>query len=215
MSDCPDCENKAVEAEEVKTEEVAAEAEETKAEEVKAEEVAAEAEETKAKEAADKPADTPAVKVLKSLGRIAATTIIVVGILFLIFKTHVMEVYYEQCDAGYNRELIEQKLQDGSLKGKAGDDYTYTVTARKDNNGIVYTVVIKVDDKEYKMEWFPEWNKENNNLEIKDEDENESKWKEACIAVENKVNAKKAKAAPAAEVKEEAAPAKEAAPAAK
>jgi hypothetical protein len=215
MSDCPDCENKAVEAEEVK-----AEVEETKAEEIKAEteEVKAEdvaAEDTKAEDAADESADSVGIKILKSVGRIVAATIIAVGILFLCFKTHVMEYYYEQFDAGYNRELIEAKLQDGSLKGEKDVDYKYTITPRKDNNGVVYTVIITVDDKEFKMEWYPEWDKENNALKITDGDENESMWKEACNAADNKVRAKNAKAAPAAEVKEEAAPAKEAAPAAK
>ena len=150
MSDCPDCEKQVIEAEEVKAEEAAVEAEE-----VKAEEAAAEAAEENAEAAGEnaeekKPEDTTAVKILKSVGRVVATTIIVVGILFLIFKNQILEPYYEQCDAGANRELIDQKIL-GQFKGEKGTDYNYTVEARKDNNGIIYTIVVTIPGEVLKL----------------------------------------------------------------
>ena len=193
MSDCPDCEKQVIEAEEVKAEEVAAEAEEVKAEEVAAE-VAEENAEAAGENAEEKkPEDTTAVKILKSVGRIAATTIIVVGILFLIFKNNILEAYYKQCDAGANRELIDQKIL-GQFKGEKGTDYNYTVEARKDNNGVIYTIVVTIpgdDSKSWKFEWFPEWNTEEGALTIVDSDMNESLFKEAANEIENRVNAKK------------------------
>ncbi len=197
MSDCPDCEKQVIEAEEVKAEEAAVEAEEVKAEEAAAEENAEAVEENTeaAGENAEekKPEDTPAVKILKSVGRVVATTIIVVGILFLIFKNQILEVYYEQCDAGANRELIDQKIF-GQFKGEKGTDYNYTVEAGKDNNGIIYTIVVTIpgdDSKSWKFCWFPEWNTEKGELAIVDEDMNESIFKEAANEIENRVNAKK------------------------
>ena len=204
MSDCPDCEKQVIEAEEVKAEEAAVEAEEVKAEEAAAEaaeentEAAGENAEENAEAAGEnaeekKPEDTPAVKILKSIGRIVATTIIVVGILFLIFKNHILEAYYKQCDAGANRELIDQKIF-GQFKGEKGTDYNYTVEAGKDNNGIIYTIVVTIpgdDSKSWKFCWFPEWDTEKGVLVIVDEDMNESQFKEAANEIENRVNAKK------------------------
>jgi hypothetical protein len=113
MSDCPDCENKVVEAE--------VKAAEEKAEEVKAEEVKAEA----AVEAKEVKAVSPAVKVFKSLFRIVAATIIVAGILFLIYKQIIFRWYYEN----YESAAVKQKIAtmvSGGLGENSG--FTYTIT---------------------------------------------------------------------------------------
>ena len=140
MSDCPDCENKVVEAEEVKTEEVVAEAEEVKAEEAKTEEAAAE--ETAAEETAKKE-DTIAVKILKSIGRVAAATIIVAGLIFIIWRHEILKAWYEQRESSTVVDMIKTQITAG-LPGKAGEDFTYEIKYFDDGapNPNYYEVII-------------------------------------------------------------------------
>ena len=137
MSECPDCEKKAVEAEaaEVKAEEVKAEAAEEKAEEAKAEAAEEKAEEVKAE------APVPMyMTILKSVGRVVALVVILAGIGYLLLQHNIKEYYYEQCDTKVVRDLITTKVSGGL--GNSG--YTFEIAFLDDVD--LYEITVKDAD---------------------------------------------------------------------
>lgn len=117
MSDCPECK------EEVKVEEV-------KAEEVKVEETAA------------KPADSPAVKILKSVGRVVGLTAILAAILFVVLQDNIYRYCYEQ---RYSSK-VENMIKDQVKAGLGDSGFTFTVEyipySEENQNGNYYKVVV-------------------------------------------------------------------------
>ena len=154
MSECPDCEKKAVEAEaaEVKAEEAKAEAAEEKAEEVKAEAAEEKAEEAKAEAAEEKTEEAKAEEVkaeapvpmymtiLKSVGRVVALVVILAGIGYLLLQHNIKEYYYEQCDTKVVRDLITTKVSGGL--GNSG--YTFEIAFLDDVD--LYEITVKDAD---------------------------------------------------------------------
>ncbi|MBR7121015.1 MAG: hypothetical protein IKC94_02105 [Lentisphaeria bacterium] len=141
MSECPDCENKnveAVETEKNEAAEVKAEAAEVKAE---AAEVKAEATEVKSEDSEAPAAPVPAyVNVLKSIGRVVALIIILAGIGYLLLQHNIKEYWYEQCDTAPIREEITTMVTGGL--GESG--YTFEIAFL--NDVALYEITVK-DDK--------------------------------------------------------------------
>ena len=216
MSDCPDCENKVVEAEVKAAEEKAEEVKAEVAEEVKAEEVKAEV----AEEAKEVKAVSPAVKVFKSIFRIVAATIIVAGILFLIYKQVIFRWYYEN----YESAAVKQKIAtmvNGGLGENSG--FTYTITyfdegvnaeGKKADLNAANGYKITVNDKDGKevdsFEMYAQYDIAKKELKVLFyENGQESIW-QGIIRKANafkKVKAEAAPAAPAAPAEIKAAPA--------
>ena len=132
MSDCPDCENKAVETEEVNVE--AAEKDVEIAVEEKAEEV--------------KAAETCVCKkIAKSIARIIAGIIIIAGIVFLVFRHEIQRVWYEERENSTVIEMIKSDLIIAELPGNAGEDFTYEIKYVDEGhpNPNYYEVIISSD----------------------------------------------------------------------
>ena len=164
MSECPDCEKKALEAEET----VKAEAAEEKAEEVKAEAAEEKAEEVKAEAAEEKAEEVKApvpvyMTILKSVGRVVALAVILAGIGYLLLQHNITEYYYEQCDTKAVREEISTKV-DGGL-GNSG--YTYEIAFLDDV--ALYEITVKDADgnEAGKFRMYADYDVEQKSYELK------------------------------------------------
>ena len=94
MSECPDCEKNAVQTEEVNTDAAAA-----------------------------KPAEAPAVKILKSIGRVVGLTAILAAILFFVLQDNIYRHLYEQ---RYSTK-VESMIVDQVKAGIGNSGFTFTV----------------------------------------------------------------------------------------
>ncbi len=190
MSECPDCEKKAVEAEaaEVKAEEVKAEAAEVKAEE-KVEEV---------------KAPVPLhVTILKSISRVAALVIILAGIGYLLLQHNIKEYYYEQCDTKAIREEISTKVAGGL--GNSG--YTFEIAFL--NDVALYEITVKDADGNDagKFRMFADYDVEQKSYELKFDESTDPHSIYVFEAICRRANARPAADAPAADAPAADAPA--------